>query len=116
MSQTNKWKGLKLETPATYRIRIQGQIESSWADRLGGMAITCDTCIDKPPVATLVGYLIDQAALSGVLNSLYDLQLPLLSVENLDESKAGNMGESNSERKNEKQEEIQNHHREGDTK
>jgi len=36
-------------------------------------------------IGELVGYLIDQAALSGVLNALYDLHLPLLSVENLDE-------------------------------
>jgi hypothetical protein len=102
MSRINKWKGLKLETPATYRIRIQGQIDSSWADRLGGMAVTCDTSIDKPPVTTLVGHLTDQAVLSGVLNTLYELQRPLLSVENLDESTAGSFGESKSERKNEK--------------
>jgi hypothetical protein len=30
---------------------------------------------------TLVGWLADQAALSGVLNTLYDLHRPLLSVE-----------------------------------
>ena len=33
----------------------------------------------------LVGHLFDQAALSGVLNTIYDLHLPLLSLENLDE-------------------------------
>ncbi len=31
------------------------------------------------------GRLTDQDALSGVLNALYDIHLPLLSVENLDE-------------------------------
>jgi hypothetical protein len=31
--------------------------------------------------ATLVGRLADQAALLGVLNTLYGLHLPLLSVE-----------------------------------
>jgi hypothetical protein len=36
-------------------------------------------------VTVLAGHLADQAALSGVLNTLYDLHLPLLSVENLDE-------------------------------
>ena len=30
---------------------------------------------------TLVGWLADQAALCGVLNALYDLHLPLRSVE-----------------------------------
>jgi hypothetical protein len=33
----------------------------------------------------LVGHMTDQAALSGVLNTLYELHLPLLSVENMDE-------------------------------
>jgi hypothetical protein len=74
-----------LETPATYRIRVQGSLDDSWADRLGGMVITADMVADKLPVTILVGHLIDQAALSGVLNTLYELHLPLLSVENLDE-------------------------------
>ena len=33
----------------------------------------------------LIGHLKDQAALSGVLNALYDLHLPVISVELLDE-------------------------------
>lgn len=36
----------------------------------------------------LVGYLRDQAVLSGVLNALYDLHLPLLSVESLDKKRS----------------------------
>lgn len=83
MHESTTWKGLKLETQATYRIRVQGRVDSTWADRLGGMAITADTA--KPPVTILVGHPADQAALSGVLNTLYELHLPLLTVENLDE-------------------------------
>jgi hypothetical protein len=85
MSQSPTRKGLKLETPATYRIRVQGRLDKSWADRLGGMAITADPAAEKAPVTILVGHLADQAALSGILNTLYELHLPLLSVENLDE-------------------------------
>jgi len=85
MPESRSGKGLKLETPATYRIRVQGRLDDTWADRLGGMAITSTTTKEKPPVTLLVGHLIDQAALSGVLNTLYELHLPLLSVENLDE-------------------------------
>jgi hypothetical protein len=85
MPQTQSWKGMKLETPATYRIRVQGKLDESWFDRLGNMAITPDSAADKPPVTILVGHLPDQAALSGVLNTLYEIHLPLLSVENLDE-------------------------------
>ena len=85
MAQTQSWKGMKLETPATYRIRVQGNLDESWFDRLGNMAIAPDTVPDKPPVTILVGHLPDQAALSGVLNTLYEMHLPLLSVENMDE-------------------------------
>lgn len=85
MAQTQSWKGMKLETPATYRIRVQGKLDESWFDRLGNLAITPDATADKPPVTILVGYLADQAAVLGILNTLYEMHLPLLSVENLDE-------------------------------
>ena len=78
-------KGLKITTPATYRIRVQGILDESWSDRLGGMTITTATQADGAPVSTLTDCLQDQAALFGVLNTLYDLHLPLLSVEYLDE-------------------------------
>ncbi len=85
MTQTQLWKGMKLETPATYRIRVQGKLDESFFDRLDNMSITPDEMADKPPVMILVCHLPDQAALSGVLNTLYEMRLPLLSVENLDE-------------------------------
>jgi hypothetical protein len=31
---------LTLDTPATYRIRVKGYLDSTWSDRLGGLAIT----------------------------------------------------------------------------
>ncbi len=85
MNQSHEWKGIKLETPANYRIRVQGHLDEDWSDRLGGMVITRAFTANKQPMTILVGNVIDQAALSGVLNALYELQLPLLSVENLDE-------------------------------
>jgi hypothetical protein len=85
MTRSTSWKGLKLETPSTYRIRVQGHLDSTWSNRLGGMVITAEPFADKPAVTVMAGHLADQAALSGVLNTLYDLHLPLLSVENLDE-------------------------------
>jgi hypothetical protein len=35
----------------------------------------------EPPVTVLEGELLDQAALVGVLNSLYGMHLPVLSVQ-----------------------------------
>jgi hypothetical protein len=72
---------LTLGTPATYRIRVQDRLDESWSERLGGLRITTSDQGDQAPVTTLVGIVQDQAALIGIVNSLYDLHLPLLSVE-----------------------------------
>ena len=77
-------EGLKLHMPATYRIRVQGFLDESWSDRLGGMSVEPARHTDKAPETTLTGRLFDQSALIGVLTTLYDLHLPLLSVEYLD--------------------------------
>jgi hypothetical protein len=70
------------DSPATYQICVQGQIDPSWSDRLGGMAIFPDTLeTTGHPATTLEGELSDQAALAGVLNTLYELHLPVLSVK-----------------------------------
>ncbi len=87
MSQSPSRKEFKIETPATYRIRVQGHIDPEWSELIGDMSITTESTIDRNPVTNLVGYLIDQAALSGALKALYDLRIPILSVENLDERK-----------------------------
>jgi len=84
MSYPLNWKKFNLETPATYRIRVQGSIDSTWSDMLGGMRILTDSTTGKESVTALVGHLVDQAALFGVIKALYDLRIPLLSVENLD--------------------------------
>ena len=85
MSNSQSWKDLKFEGPASYRIRVQGHIDDRWSDRLGGMVITRAFTEDKQPMSILIGHLSDQAALSGVMNALYDLHLPVFSVELLDE-------------------------------
>jgi hypothetical protein len=48
------------------------------------MTISPDTAQADPPVTTLEGELTDQAALAGVLNTLYELHLPVLLVKRLE--------------------------------
>jgi hypothetical protein len=81
MAQNSNEKRIKLWTPATYRIEVDGHIDESWSDRLAGMQITTRKRSDQTTVTTLVGRLRDQAELSGVLNSLYGLHLSILKVE-----------------------------------
>ena len=85
MAQNDTWKEFKPGTKSKYRIRVQGHLDESWTDRMGGMVITRAFTAHKCPVTILVGDLADQAALAGVLNTFFDMRLMLLSVENLDE-------------------------------
>jgi hypothetical protein len=73
--------GLTFDSPARYQIRAQGQINERWSDRLEGMVIRLDTSTNGPSISTLEGELLDQAALVGVFNTLYELHLPVLSVQ-----------------------------------
>jgi hypothetical protein len=75
---------ISIDQPAQYRICVTGELEGRWSDRLGGMQIRGQTQGDGSIVTTLEGKLVDQAALFGVLVALYNMRLPLISVECLD--------------------------------
>ena len=85
MLNSHEREHLKLSTPAAYRIEVEGEVPESWSDRLGGMRITTRQRKDQTTVTTLIGRVRDQAELSGVLNTLYELHLPILSVKILAE-------------------------------
>lgn len=69
--------------PAAYQITVRGVIAPNWSERLEGMTISRLTLDDGAIFTILTGELTDQAALSGVLNTLYDLRLPLIAVNKL---------------------------------
>ena len=69
-----------MQGPAVYRVRVQGKVPLDWSTYLMGMNITASSSDES----TIVGRLPDQAALSGVLSTLYDKQYPVLSVECLE--------------------------------
>ncbi len=77
---------LKLSTPATYELHIQGFLDERWSATLGGAAIRVQSSPERPPVTVVTGEFRDQAALAGALNLLFDLGLPLLSVQCLNSS------------------------------
>jgi hypothetical protein len=72
---------LTLGTSATYRITVQGYLDSSWSDDFGGLLVSNEIAEDGASFTTLTGWLVDQSALFGVLDGLYGLGFPLLSVE-----------------------------------
>jgi hypothetical protein len=50
---------------------------------LSGEWVIAEYPADRPGATTLVGRVLDQAALIGVIEQLYSLGLPLLSIEHL---------------------------------
>ena len=71
------------DTPANYRVRVLGLMDKRRSEVLCGMGISSTRRQGGSIVTTLTGELVDQAALVGVLNSLYDTGYPLLKVERL---------------------------------
>ncbi len=61
-------------------IRVKGQIDQDWSDWFEGLTITHT----DQGETILVGELVDQSALYGLLAKLRDLGLPLVSVSGVE--------------------------------
>jgi hypothetical protein len=70
-------------TPNAYRIQVQGCVAPRWSDWFGGLTVNEDRDAGGLPVTTLSGIVPDQAALRGIVNRLWDLNLTLITVERL---------------------------------
>ena len=64
------------ESPSSYRIHVKGTINESWSDWFDGFSVT-----QQEGKTLLVGQVIDQAALLGILAKINDLGLVILSVK-----------------------------------
>lgn len=59
-----------------YQIRIKGHLDCGWTDWFEGLTVTLEDNGDT----ILIGPVIDQAALHGLLRKVRDLGMPLVSV------------------------------------
>ena len=77
--------------PMVYQIRIRGHLGREWTDWFGGLTIT----LEDNGETLLTGPVVDQAALHGLLRTVRDLGIPLVSVRSIqqDESVASEEGE-----------------------
>lgn len=71
---------LKFSSRAYYQITVKGFLDESWSERLSGMTIVNEES-DGQAVAKLSGEVRDQSELIGVLSSIYEIHLPLVSLE-----------------------------------
>jgi hypothetical protein len=68
------------DRPDIYQITLQGHLSSQWSDWFEGFKIT----LDERGQTILVGPVMDQAALHGLLKKIRDLGIPLISINRLD--------------------------------
>jgi hypothetical protein len=64
-----------------YRIRLKEKLDQRWLAWLGGLTVMHEANGET----MLIGEVVDQAALYGLLSKVRDLQLTLLSVSSLEE-------------------------------
>ena len=68
---------------SNFEIRVKGQLSALWADWFEGLTIQQ---IDEGEML-LTGYIVDQAALMGVLNKLSRLNLTIISLNEVKSKK-----------------------------
>jgi hypothetical protein len=66
-----------------YEIRLQGRLDQRWSTWFDGLTIT----YEGKDITLLRGFLVDEAALHGILIKVRDLALPLVAVNRVPESK-----------------------------
>ena len=70
-------------------IRVKGHLDAKrWADWFEGLSLTLEENGDT----LLVGQVVDQAALYGLLRKVRDLGMPLISVNQVDPGQPGASG------------------------
>jgi hypothetical protein len=89
MKDANKRPGS--EQPATYQIKVQGQLDERWwSEWFDGMTLTFESASNSLPITTLTGAVADQAKLRGILSKIWDLNMTVISVTQVELDK-GNL-------------------------
>jgi hypothetical protein len=70
----------RLDEEATYEVRVRGRLDESWSDWLNGVAMAFEDETGGGGITVLTGH-FDQAALRGLLNRLWDLNLTVVSLD-----------------------------------
>ena len=68
---------------ADYRIVVEGVVDPVWLECLGGLEITEERQPGRPVITRLEGRPTDEAAMQGVLDTLFMLGMRLVTVERL---------------------------------
>lgn len=64
-----------------YEIRVSGELVEQWSDWFSGMNLAVE---GEQRKVTILSGRVDQAALRGILNRIWDLNLVLIAVRRVD--------------------------------
>ena len=73
-------KDNEFNKPIVYQIKIRGRLKGKWADWFNGWVVKIDHPVEGLIDTTIHLSVPDQAALRGVVNKIWDLNLTLISV------------------------------------
>jgi hypothetical protein len=85
MNKITSKKEFGFTKSAIYKIKVQGDLNTNLSDQLGGLQIIVKRNDNKEIESVLIGQINDQSALSGVLNTLYELHFQILFVSILED-------------------------------
>jgi hypothetical protein len=76
-SNTNSTSGINISSPIDIHIEVNGVLDNTMSDFLGGLRIknTADS------MSYIEGVVADQAALIGIINTLFNMRFPILKVK-----------------------------------
>ena len=74
-------KELEMSSPAVYGITVKGKLDASWSEWFNGTIIGAESRAKGTSLTNLTCSVRDQSELLGILNHLFNLNLPLLRVE-----------------------------------
>ena len=80
--------GHEYDEYAKYQIRVKGRLDSSWSEWFDGFSITLEG-----NETSLIGIVVDQSALHGILAKINDLGLSIISINKLPQVRLGNAQE-----------------------
>jgi hypothetical protein len=63
---------------------VTGHLDERWSLWFEGMTISTGFGQDGKPITTFTGPMVDQAALHGVLARIRDINMPLISVNQIE--------------------------------
>ena len=72
------------QNEARYEIRVDGHLDQRWSDWFEGMELTQAFNQNGSPITVLTGTIVDQAALHGILASVRDIGIPIISVNRIE--------------------------------